>query len=55
VCTWYDNGIKKYADIAKDINQKYCDLHGYDLIVDHTRRLPNRKNLKENDYKDYFN
>ena len=43
VCTWYDNGIKKYADIAKDINQKYCDLHGYDLIIKHERKLKERQ------------
>ena len=42
VCMWYNEGIKEYADIAKEINQKYCDLHGYDLIVDNVRRLPDR-------------
>lgn len=42
VCTWYNDGIKEYADIARDINQKYCDLHGYDFIVDNVRRLPDR-------------
>ena len=45
ICTWYDDGIKKYADVSRDINQKYCELHDYDFIVDHTRRLPDRKNL----------
>lgn len=43
VCMWYDDGIKKYADIARDINQKYCDLHGYDLIVKNIRKLPGRQ------------
>jgi len=42
ICTWYNDGIKEYADIARDINQKYCDLHGYDFIVDNVRRLPDR-------------
>lgn len=43
VCTWYDDGIKKYADIARDINQKYCDLHGYEFIVKHDRKLRERQ------------
>lgn len=43
VCMWYDDGIKQYADIAKAINKKYCDLHGYDLIVKNERKLPNRQ------------
>ena len=42
VCMWYDDGIKEYADLAKYINQRYCYLHGYDLILDDTIRLPNR-------------
>ena len=42
ICMWYDDGIKEYADLAKKINQRYCDIHGYDLILDDTIRLPNR-------------
>jgi hypothetical protein len=42
ICTWYDDNIKKYADITSKINQKYCDKNNYDYIVDHTRRLKDR-------------
>jgi hypothetical protein len=42
VIMWYDDGIKAYADISYAINKKYCDSHGYDLIRDSTRRLPDR-------------
>lgn len=27
----YDDGVKDFSDIAFQINQRYCDKHGYDL------------------------
>ena len=42
VAMWYDENIKDFADIAKQINQKYCDLHGYDLIYSDHRFFTDR-------------
>ena len=43
VCMWYDEGVREYSDIAKEINIRYCNLHKYDFIYDNIRRLPDRK------------
>jgi len=40
---WYDEGVREYSDIAKEINIRYCNLHKYDFIYDNKRRLPDRK------------
>jgi len=32
VLMWYDEGIKEYADIAYQINKKWCDKHGVELV-----------------------
>jgi hypothetical protein len=42
VCMWYDDAISEYADIARTINQKYCDKHGFDLVFSNTRNSPDR-------------
>ena len=42
VFTWYDNGIKEYADITSEINQSYCDKEGFTFYKDNIRRLPDR-------------
>ena len=43
ICMWYDDGVRDYSDITKEINKKYCNLHKYDFIYDNIRRLPDRK------------
>ena len=61
ICMWYDDKIKEYADLSKEINQKYCDLHNYILLIGHDKYFNNRhvawekiyfvyKNLKSFDY-----
>jgi len=40
---WYDKAHKKFGDINYKINKAYCDKHGYDIIRDSSRRMPNRK------------
>ena len=42
ICTWYDDNIKDFSDITAELNLSYCTKYGYDYIVDHTRRLPER-------------
>ena len=42
ICMWYDDAIKEYGDIAKQINQKYCNINGYDLIFSNKRNLKDR-------------
>jgi hypothetical protein len=39
VCMWYNDGIRDYGDMAKALNQRFCDKHGYTLIVDQTDRF----------------
>lgn len=39
---WYDENIKEYADLAKEINKKYCENNNYDFIFDNKRRLKDR-------------
>ena len=41
ICMWYDDNIKNYADYAKKINKKYCDINNYSLIFSNKRNLPN--------------
>lgn len=43
VVMWYDNNISDYADICYELNKKYCQKYGYDIIKDNTVRLINRK------------
>ena len=40
VCMWYNEGIYKYADLTRQLNQRYCDAHGYTLVVDSADRIP---------------
>jgi hypothetical protein len=42
VCMWYDDAIKDYGDIAKQINNTYCEKNNYDLIYSNKRLLPKR-------------
>ena len=42
VCTWYNDAIKHYADLARKINEKYCHDHGHTFIACNKRRLPKR-------------
>ena len=43
VLVLYDDYYAELAEITIDKNIKqYCDLHGYDFIVDNLRRLPDR-------------
>lgn len=43
VVMWYDKNISDYADICYELNKKYCEKNGYDIIKDSTIRLPNKK------------
>lgn len=42
ICMWYNDTIKDYADISKEINQVVCYRKGYHLIVSNTPKLPDR-------------
>ena len=42
ICMWYDDGVKEYANLAREINKRYCEIHKYDFIYDNERRLKNR-------------
>lgn len=60
---WYDENIKEYADLTKEINKKYCENNNYDFIFDNKRRLKDRHpswermpgliNILENNNYDY--
>tara|TARA_B100000131_G_scaffold206878_1_gene198986 strand:- start:3323 stop:4042 length:720 start_codon:yes stop_codon:yes gene_type:complete len=39
---WYDEDHKEFGDISYKINKAYCDKHGYDIIRDSHRRVPER-------------
>ena len=43
VLMWYDESCKEFGDINYKINKAYCDKHGYDIIRDSQRRMPNRE------------
>ena len=40
VCMWYNEGICKYADLTRQMNQRFCDDNGYTLVVDSIDRIP---------------
>ena len=42
VCMWYDNNIEEYGNIARKINQIYCNKNNYNLIFSNNRLLPDR-------------
>lgn len=42
IFTWYDEGIKEYADITADINRKYCLREGFTFLKDDIKRMNNR-------------
>ena len=61
VVMWYDDGIKSYGDAAYEINKKYCNKHGYDIIKSNKRFFDDRhmaweriplilKHIKQYDY-----
>lgn len=39
---WYDSRMEKYGDVNYDLNKKYCDKHGYDLIRSNKRNYTDR-------------
>jgi hypothetical protein len=43
ILMWYDNNIASYADINYEINKKYCDKYGYDIIKSNERTYLDRK------------
>jgi hypothetical protein len=43
VLMWYDDNIKDYADKCYEINKKYCEMHGFDIIKSDKRYYKNRK------------
>jgi hypothetical protein len=43
ILMWYDNNISCYADINYEINKKYCDKYGYDIIKSNERTYLDRK------------
>ena len=55
VCMWYDDNIKEYADLAKDINKKYCDLHNYTLLIGRKKYFDDRHVAWEKIYFVYIN
>ena len=42
IFTWYDEGIKEYADITSEINHEYCKREGFTFYKDDNRRLNDR-------------
>ncbi len=40
ICMWYNDKIRAYADLTRQLNQLYCDKYGYELIVDSKDRIP---------------
>ena len=42
IFTWYDEGIKEYADITSEINNEYCKREGFTFYKDDNRRLNDR-------------
>ena len=42
IFTWYDEGIKEYADITSEINHEYCKREGFIFYKDDNRRLNDR-------------
>ena len=42
ICMWYDEGVKDYADLCKQLNESYCKKNKYDFIYSDERLLPNK-------------
>jgi len=40
---FYDDNVKEFSDINRNINAIYCKKHNIDLIVSHTVKNPQRK------------
>jgi hypothetical protein len=40
---WYDNNIACFADVNYEINKKYCNKYGYDIIKSNERTYLDRK------------
>lgn len=43
VLMWYDDNINNYADKCYEINKKYCDKYGFDIIKSNKRFYKNRE------------
>ena len=43
LCTWYNDGIKEYADPIYENNKEYANLHNYDIIKCSKRRLSEKE------------
>ena len=61
IAMWYDDGVKSFGDLSYEINKKYCDKHGYDIIKCDKRFFSDRhaawerlpfilKHIKQYDY-----
>jgi hypothetical protein len=42
VVMFYDDVIKEYGDVTRQINELYCQKHGLDLICSHDKRYSDR-------------
>jgi len=42
ICMWYDEGVKHYADLCKELNESYCKNNGYTFIYSNERLLPDK-------------
>ena len=36
---WYNDGIRAYADLTRQLNQRFCDANGYTLVADSVDRI----------------
>ena len=43
VLMWYDDNIKIYAEKCYEINKKYCEKYGFDIIKSNKKFYKNRK------------
>lgn len=43
ICMFYDDNVKEFSDISRDITSIYCEKHNIDLIVSHTVKNTQRK------------
>ncbi len=42
VLMWYDSTMEKYGDVNYEINKRYCDRYGYDIIKSNVRHYTDR-------------
>ncbi|CAK0866803.1 unnamed protein product [Prorocentrum cordatum] len=42
ILMWYDEAMEEYADLNREMNRRYCERHGLDLVVSSSRERPER-------------